>query len=78
MGIGTVMQLLFLKLIKREKAEHYILKQDFETSEFSKHESLKFLISKLIENDILNEKSDRYGINGKVLNSIHFCSLDNN
>jgi len=61
----------FLSLIKREKAQHYILKEDFENSEFSKVESLKLLINNFVENDVLIDMPDRYIINGKVLNRAH-------
>jgi len=61
----------FLSLIKREKAQHYILKEDFENSEFGKIESLKLLIDNFIENGVLTDASDRYIINGKVLNGAH-------
>ena len=61
----------FLSLIKREKSQHYILKEDFENSEFSKIESLKLLINNFVENDVLIDMSDRYIISGKVLNRAH-------
>lgn len=61
----------FLSLIKREKAQHYILKEDLKNSEFGKIESLKLLINNFIENDVLTDIDDRYVINGKVLNGAH-------
>lgn len=61
----------FLSLIKREKAQYFILKKDFENSEFGEIESLKLLINDFVENDILLDVTDRYIINGKVLNGSH-------
>ena len=61
----------FLSLIKREKAEHYILKEDFIKSEFGKIEALNLLIKDLVNNNILIDSGDRYIIKGKVLNGAH-------
>jgi hypothetical protein len=61
----------FLSLIHREKAQHFILKKDFEESDFGNRKSLKLLIDNFIKNDILIETDDKYIINGKVLNGSH-------
>ncbi len=61
----------FLSLIKREEAQHFILKKDFEESEFGKIESLNLLIADLLNNEVLIETNDTYIINGKVLKSVH-------
>ena len=61
----------FLSLINRDKEHQYILKYDFEKSDFAKIESLNLLILDLIKNDILIDTHDKYIINGKVLNEAH-------
>lgn len=61
----------FLTLINRNEDRYFISKKDFEESNFFKIKELKNLISKLIENDILEETNDVYNIKGKVLHSIH-------
>lgn len=67
----------FLQLVKREDARHYILKKDFLENEFSKVEALNILISKLVENELLEETTDKYYMNGKILKSIHFWESNN-
>ena len=61
----------FLSLLHKEKGEQYILKKEFQDSDFGSMESLKLLIDSLIDNDILTETSDKYVINGTVLNGVH-------
>jgi len=67
----------FLQLVNRENATHYILKKDFEESKFSKVEALNLLITKLIKNNLLEETTDKYYINGTILKSIHFWESSN-
>ncbi len=66
----------FLSLIKREEAQHFILKKTFNESEFGKIESLKLLIADLVNNKVLIETNEKYIINGKVLNGVHLSDDD--
>jgi hypothetical protein len=66
----------FLSLVKREKSQHYILKEELKKSEFGKMKSLKLLISNLVDNNILIDSNDRYIINGKILNGVHIIEND--
>ncbi len=66
----------FLSLIHREKAEHFILKKEFEESVFGKKESLKLLINNFVKNGILIDDGTKYIINGKVLNRAHIIDSE--
>lgn len=66
----------FLSLVKREESKHYILKEDFENSEFSKKDSLNLFITDLLKDDVLIETNDKYFINGKILTSVHLWDSD--
>ncbi|OMH28077.1 hypothetical protein [Motiliproteus sp. MSK22-1] len=61
----------FLSLIKKKDGEHYLLKKEIKECDFGSLDSFNELISYFVDKSLLNEKDNRFVVNGRVLNGAH-------